>query len=85
MQASLSSAFKEWTVKELDLSRTYPDLLSLLRSLKSTGVAPSMRTGPFVRSRAGMLAIERSYKRHFGSIRATYQIFICDGAQSRNN
>jgi malonyl-CoA O-methyltransferase len=85
LQASLSKAFTEWTVKELYLSRTYPNLLSLFRSLKRTGVAPSMKAGPFVRSRAGILAIERSYKKHFGSIRATYQIFICDGARSRNN
>lgn len=85
LQAFLSRAFNEWTVKELGISRTYPDLLSLFRSLKSTGVAPRMRAEPFVRSRAGMLAIERSYKKHFGSVRATYQIFICEGSQSSNN
>jgi malonyl-CoA O-methyltransferase len=85
LQDYLSWAFSEWNVKELSLSRTYPDLLSLLRSLKSTGVAPRMETGPFVRTRAGMLEIERSYKKHFGSIRASYQIFICDGSQSPNH
>ena len=85
LQDFLSRAFNEWNVKELSLSRTYPDLLSLLRSLKSTGVAPRMETGPFVRTRAGMLEIERSYKKHFGSIRATYQVFICEGSQSPNH
>jgi len=85
LQDFLSRAFNEWEVKELSLSRTYPDLLSLLRSLKSTGVAPRMETGPFVRTRAGMLEIERSYKKHFGSIRATYQVFICEGSKSPNH
>ncbi|MEA3385029.1 MAG: methyltransferase domain-containing protein [Thermodesulfobacteriota bacterium] len=85
LQGFLSRAFNEWNVKELNLSRTYPDLLSLLRSLKNTGVAPRMKTGPFLRTRSGMLDIERSYKKHFGSIRATYQIFICEGFQSLNH
>lgn len=80
----LSRAFNEWDVKELSLSRTYPDLLSLLRSLKHTGVAPMMATGPFVRSRARLLEIEKSYKKHFGTIRATYQVFICEGSQLPN-
>jgi len=78
----LSRAFNEWDVKELSLSRTYPDLLSLLRSLKHTGVTPRMATGPFVRSRARLLEIEKSYKKHFGAIRATYQVFICEGSRS---
>ena len=81
----LSRAFNEWDVKELSLSRTYPDLLSLLRSLKHTGVTPRMATGPFVRSRARLLEIEKSYKEHFGSIRATYQVFICEGSKSPNH
>ena len=85
LQDFLSRAFNEWDVKELSLSRTYPDLLSLLRSLKNTGVAPRLETGPFVRTRAGMLEIERSYKKHFGSIRATYQVFICEGSKSPNH
>jgi malonyl-CoA O-methyltransferase len=85
LQDFFSRAFHEWDVRELCLSRTYPDLLSLLRSLKNTGVAPRMETGPFVRTRAGMLEIERSYKKHFGSIRATYQVFICEGSQSPNH
>ena len=80
----LSRAFDEWEVKELSLSRTYPDLLSLLRSLKYTGVAPRIATGPFVRSRSRLLEIEKSYKKHFGAIRATYQVFICEGSQSPN-
>jgi malonyl-CoA O-methyltransferase len=81
----LSKAFNEWDAKELSLSRTYPDLLSLLRNLKHTGVAPRMATGPFfVRSRARLLEIEKSYKKHFGVIRATYQVFICEGSQSLN-
>jgi len=85
LQDFLSRAFNEWEVKELSLSRTYPDLLSLLRSLKSTGVAPRMATGPFVRSRARLLEIEKSYKKHFGAIRATYQVFICEGSKSPNH
>ena len=85
LQDFLSRAFNEWDVKELSLSRTYPDLLSLLRSLKNTGVAPRLETGPFVRTRASMLEIERSYKEHFGSIRATYQVFICEGSKSLNH
>jgi len=85
LQDFLSRAFHEWDVKELSLSRIYPDLLSLLRSLQSTGVAPRMETGPFLRTRAGMLEVERSYKKHFGSIRATYQVFICEGSQSPNH
>lgn len=84
LQDFLSRAFNEWDVKELSLFRTYPDLLSLLRSLKGTGVAPVMAKGPCVRSRIGMLEIERSYKKHFGSIRATYQVFICKGSGSPN-
>ena len=84
LQDFLSRAFNEWDVKELSLSRTYPDLLSLLRSLKHTGVAPRMATGPFVRSRVRLLEIEKSYKKHFGAIRATYQVFICEGSQSLN-
>ena len=78
----LSRAFNEWDVKELSLFRTYPDLLSLLRSLKGTGVSPMTTKGPCVRSRIGMLEIERIYKKHFGSIRATYQVFICEGSKS---
>ncbi|MBW1718189.1 MAG: methyltransferase domain-containing protein [Deltaproteobacteria bacterium] len=85
LQGFLSGAFKESDVKEVSLSRTYRDLMSLLRSLKSTGVAPRMETGPSVRTRTGMLEIERSYKKHFGSIRATYQVFICEGSQSTNH
>jgi malonyl-CoA O-methyltransferase len=84
LQGLLSRAFNEWDVKELSLSRTYPDLLSLLRGLKHTGVAPRMATGPFVRSRVRLLEIEKSYKKHFGAIRATYQVFICEGSQSLN-
>ena len=84
LQDFLSKAFNTWNVKELSLSRTYPNLLSLLRSLKHTGVAPRMTTGPFVRSRARLLEIEKSYKKHFGAIRATYQVFICEGSQSPN-
>ncbi|MCD4755321.1 MAG: methyltransferase domain-containing protein, partial [Deltaproteobacteria bacterium] len=85
LQNFLSRAFNEWDVKELSLSRTYPELLSLLRSLKNTGVAPRMETGPFVRTHARLLEIEKSYKKHFGAIRATYQVFICEGSKSPNH
>jgi len=80
----LSGAFNKWNVRELHLCRTYPDLLSLLRRLKHTGVAPRTAKVPLVRTGARLLELERSYKKHFGAIRATYQIFICEGSRSTN-
>lgn len=77
----LSRAFEKWQVEEVSLSRTYPDLLSLLRSLKGTGVAPRTKTGPLVRTRSGLLEIERYYKKCFGEIRSTYQVFFCEATK----
>lgn len=68
--------------EERVLGRRYPDLISLLRRLKGTGVncgGAGARLG-LTRRRIG--GIEDVYEKRFGAIRATYQVFFFQGVKS---
>jgi malonyl-CoA O-methyltransferase len=75
----LAPAFESWSVKERRLSRAYSGLLSLLRTLKGTGVSPGGIQGPLRLTTSRVLELEGVYRRHFGSVYATYQVFVCKG------
>jgi malonyl-CoA O-methyltransferase len=81
----LSRVFNTWAIKKLIIYRTYPDLITLLRSFKYTGVSPRLKKVPYIRSPSRLIEIEKSYKKHFGTIRATYQVFICTGSKLYNS
>jgi malonyl-CoA O-methyltransferase len=79
MARMLASVFESWHVRERRFSRAYPGLLSLLRTLKGTGVSPGGMQGPLRLTPSLVLELEDVYTRLFGSVCATYQVFVCEG------
>ena len=75
----LSRLFKHVYIDELLICREYQDVFSLLRNLKSTGVSPSIQSAPPLRLTSARLSrMDDLYRRCFGAIRASYQVFFCE-------
>ncbi|HID98301.1 MAG TPA: methyltransferase [Thermodesulfobacteriaceae bacterium] len=79
LEGYLARAFSRWAIVERKYTRRYPDLLTLLKNLKNTGVAPVPGNGPVVRSWGRIKELEDQYTRRFGQIKATYQVFFFQG------
>jgi malonyl-CoA O-methyltransferase len=74
----MSRLFGRITVNEFVICREYKDMLSLLRSLKATGVAPPVGVCPLRFTQSRLSFMERLYRKRFGAIRASYQVFLCE-------
>ena len=72
----MRSLFGSCNIEEQLIGKEYATLLELLSSLKQTGVAIPLTQRPLIRSRAGMTRVEQLFKKMFGNITATYQIFF---------
>ncbi len=75
---SLSSCLAVRVAEGLVDVREYGSLLEMLRVLKATGVVPSSRV-PLIRSRAALERVEAAYLEMFGSVKATYEMFVVTG------
>jgi len=76
--------FHNHAVDERRISRAYPTLQDLLHSLKGTGVAPVKIGGPLQLTKSRLKLLDVSYRRRFGEIRSTYQVFFCEGYSAYN-
>lgn len=74
----MSRLFGRVVVDEFLISREYRDMFSLLRSLKATGVAPLAGRGPLRFTHSRLSFMDGLYRKRFGAIRASYQIFLCE-------
>lgn len=73
----MSGLFRHVTTEELIITREYKDMFALLRSLKATGVAAS-NNRPLRFTRSKFSVMERNYRKRFGAIKASYQVFLCE-------
>jgi malonyl-CoA O-methyltransferase len=76
--ASLSSAFSRWDIEERSYRQEFPDLPELFRSIRYTGTGGAGSRGSWSPGR--LARVERAYRERYGGIRATYQVFLCCGA-----
>lgn len=74
----ISRLFRRVTINEFLISREYRDMLSLLRSLKATGVAPHEYNNPLRFTQSRLSFMEGRYRKRFGAIKASYQVFLCE-------
>ncbi len=79
LERILASIFTVWEIDRLSIRRRYQDMLSLLRTLKGSGVAPGTDNGPLIRTPRSVSALEDCFKRRYGMIEITYEVFVCYG------
>ncbi len=81
LEKMLAKSFGKVSVKEILIKEEYPRLSGLLEKIKYTGVRgsdyASASSGRFVWSRRLLKAVEDVYRKEYGHIVATYQIFLC--------
>lgn len=81
LERMLGKYFREFSVRELVIKEEYPSLAKLLEKIKNTGVRGSGYNLPlnrgFTWSRRLLKIVEDVYEREYGSIIATYQVFLC--------
>jgi hypothetical protein len=77
----MSGVFARWSVEERAYRQDFPDLMELLKSIRYTGVGGAGSRGGWSPGR--LARVERAYRERFGAIRATYQVFLCGGADGR--
>lgn len=80
IETILKKYFRAVTITEERMTRRFTSLLELLRSIKYTGVRGGASRG-FAWTREAIEDAERTYISKFGSIEATYQVFLCRGAK----
>jgi len=74
-----SSNFKESKIKELRYEESFGNLLGLLNKIKYTGVRGNGADSKAFLGSRYIKRIEEVYLNKFHSIKATYQIFFCQG------
>jgi len=81
LEKMLAKSLKKVSVREVLIKEEYPHLTRLLEKIKYTGVRglglASASSGRFVWSRGLLKAVEDAYRKEYGHIIATYQIFLC--------
>ena len=75
IESVFASLFSQVEIKERTIARTYPDVPSMLRTLKMTGVAPK-KTRPIIRTRGDMEKIGKNYTMQTGRVMASYHVII---------
>ncbi|MGC9022662.1 MAG: hypothetical protein ACP5J5_06065, partial [Dissulfurimicrobium sp.] len=78
LKGMISDLFRHTAMEEVVVLREYRDTLSLFRSLKATGVASSRGGRPLRFTASKLSFIDGLYRRRFGSIMASYQVFLCE-------
>ncbi|GEM_PF-907586 len=74
-----SSNFKSVKIQEIVITKKYPDLFSLLKSLKDTGSnIKTSQLSSFILTKKKLNLINKIYKKEFGEIIASYQVFLCE-------
>ena len=75
---ALRTEFPRWTMEEMLLQQTFPSLQELLRNIRHTGTRGRDGSScPWTPRR--LLQVEDAYRRRFGSISVSYQLFFCRG------
>ena len=81
MEKMLAKFFRKVSVREMFVKEEYLSLTKLLEKIKYTGVrGPGFAVAPntrFVWSRRLLKIVENAYKKEYGRIGATYQVFLC--------
>jgi malonyl-CoA O-methyltransferase len=75
----LYKIFKNIKTTETVLSREYDNLLHLLQTMKYTGVNIRRNGNNFLFTPALLKKVETVYIKKSGSIRTSYQVFLCEG------
>ncbi len=75
----LSNNFSEFKIKELRYEESFDSLLGLLNKIKYTGVKGNGLGSKVYLSRQYLKKLEEVYLNKFQQIKATYQIFFCQG------
>lgn len=75
----LHGIFKHVKTSETVLTREYDNLLHLLKTMKYTGVNIRRNGNNFLFTPAPLKKVEKAYIKKSGSIRTSYQVFLCEG------
>ena len=75
----LNKIFKDVKTSETVLTREYDDLLHLLKTMKYTGVNIRRNGNNLLFTAALLKKVEKAYIKKSGSIRTSYQVFLCEG------
>lgn len=74
-----SKRLVKYQVESFKVEKSYKDMLSLMRALHRTGVAPLSRRPPVINSRAGLKRMEKIFYETYGSIKLSYEIVFFRG------
>jgi len=73
------SCFTSFKIKEITITKRYPDLFSLLKTLKDTGAnIKTSQLSSFIFTQKRLNLIDKIYKKEFGEIIVSYQVFLCE-------
>lgn len=81
IEQSLRQSFSAIKTDEVIIHEEYRSLATLLKTIKYTGENGSMPGRGLFLTPAKMKELEENYFRHYGTVRVTYQIFICRGSR----
>lgn len=84
VRATFQELFPCVEFQKRTISKTYPGLPAMLRTLKMTGVAPSGGT-PVIRTRGDMKKVEKKYLERTGRVTASYEVFIVKACMDQCN
>ncbi|MBW2646650.1 MAG: malonyl-ACP O-methyltransferase BioC [Deltaproteobacteria bacterium] len=79
IESFLHEIFKKVKTSETVLTREYNNLLDLLKTMKYTGVNIRRNGNNILFTPALIKKAEKAYIKRFGSIRTSYQVFLCEG------
>ncbi|MFH1672403.1 MAG: malonyl-ACP O-methyltransferase BioC [Pseudomonadota bacterium] len=79
IESPLREIFKKVKTSETVLTREYNNLLDLLKTMKYTGVNVRRNGNNILFTPALIKKAEKVYVKRFGSVRTSYQVFLCEG------
>ena len=80
IEKMLGANFKEIGIREIKYEESFADLNSLLHKIKYTGVRGNGLADKFSFNRGILRKVENIYLEKFGGIKATFQVFFCQGS-----
>ncbi len=79
IRAVMAKHFKTWETLEASYSRVFDSVIDLLRAIKYSGVRGDVVAPGFLFTPDLIKKVEAHYRREYGSITATFQVFFCKG------
>lgn len=79
LSSAMAACFPRWNIEEKTYSQVFPSLYELLRSIKFTETRGVPHGSRISWTRGTFARVEEAYLKKWGSIQASYQVYLCRG------